>query len=308
MLTSSPAATPQKPVTRSTHAPLTKSTSRLKRRKFASGVFAVVCFSATLIAFVMLVWLLSGIWRDGVSRLSPSFITNAPSRLFPDKAGIKPALLGSVWLIGITTLFAVPIGIGAAIYLQEYATANRWTRFAQVNIANLAAVPSVVYGILGLAVFVRALHLKTSLLAGGLTLALLILPVIIIASQEALRAVPSSLRDGSYALGATRWQTIKRQVFPVALPGIMTGIILSISRALGEAAPLIIIGGAGFVTFSPSGPMDDFTALPIQIYSWAQDSKEAFKELSATAIIVLVGVLLVMNGVAIVLRQKFNKN
>jgi phosphate transport system permease protein len=303
MATQSPVA-----AARPAHAPLTKSTAHLKRRKFWSSVFAVVCFSTTALAFIILIWLLSGIWRDGADRLSWGFLNSLPSKITPEKAGIKPALLGSLWLIGITILVSVPIGVGAAIYLQEYATANGFTRFIQANIANLAAVPSVVYGILSLAVFVRALKLGTSLIAGGLTLALLILPVIIIASQEALRAVPSSLRDGSYALGATRWQTICKNVFPVALPGIMTGIILAISRAIGEAAPLLIIGGAGYVTFIPTKPTDDFTALPIQIYSWSGEAKEVFKDLSASAIIVLVGVLLVMNGVAIFLRHRFNRH
>ena len=272
-----------------------------------SSLFAAICFSTTALAFILLIWLLYGIWRDGAATLSSHFLT-APPSYRPEKAGIKPALAGSLWLIGITIVLSVPIGIGASIFLQEYAGANLFTRFVQINIANLAAVPSVVYGILSLALFVRAFKLGSSVLAGGMTLALLILPVIIIASQEALRAVPSSLRDGSYALGATRWQTIWKQVFPVALPGIMTGVILALSRAIGEAAPLLIMGGLAYVAFVPAGPLDEFTALPIQIFNWASDAKEEFKQLSASGIIVLVGVLLAMNTVAILLRYRFNKN
>ncbi|HVF09422.1 MAG TPA: phosphate ABC transporter permease PstA [Abditibacteriaceae bacterium] len=285
---------------------LSKSSAHLKRRKFKSSLFAGLCFAVTALAFVLLVWLLWGIWRDGAGSLSWNFLTSFPSRRAA-AAGIKSALFGTLWVVGFTTLFAVPIGIGAAIYLQEYAENNRFARFAQVNIANLAGVPSIVYGILGLALFVRVLHLERSVLAAGLTLALLILPVIIISAQEALRAVPSSLREGSYALGATRWQTIRRQVLPVAMPGILTGIILSVSRAMGETAPLIMMGALTYVAFVPSGPLDSFTVLPIQIFNWTSRPQEEFQHIAAAGSIVLLAVLLSLNAVAIWLRHHFYK-
>lgn len=288
------------------HQALTKSSARLKRRKVVSNIFAAMCASVTFLALMMLVWLLWSIWRDGSKSLNWNFVTAMPSYK-PEKAGVLPALVGSMWLLSITVVFAVPVGVGAAIFLQEYSSSNAFTRFVQVNIANLAAVPSVVYGILSLALLVRILKLGSSLLAGGLTLGLLVLPVIIIAAQEALRAVPSSLRDGSYALGATRWQTISRNVLPVATPGILTGIILALSRAIGEAAPLLIMGGLAYVAFLPTGPRDEFTALPIQIFNWASMPKQGFKDLSAAAIILLLALLLSMNTIAIWLRYKFNK-
>lgn len=280
----------------------------MKQRKLASTIFAGVCASTALLAFLLLVWLLWGIVRDGLGSLSWKFLVSMPSSLFPQKAGIKPALLGSLWVIGGTILFAVPIGIGAAIFLEEYSANNRFARFVQVNIANLAGVPSVVYGILGLALFGAMESLRGSILSGSITLGLLVMPIVIIASQEALRAVPGSLRFGSYALGATRWQTIWKQVLPVAMPGILTGIILAVSRAIGEAAPLLIVGGAAFVTFLPHSPLDQFTVLPIQIFQWAEHPRDAFKQLSAAGILVLLGVLLSMNALAIILRARFDKN
>jgi phosphate transport system permease protein len=278
---------------------------RLARRKRRSAIFAFVCGSVMVGALMVLAYLLYGILRDGLPMLSTKFLTSMPSYR-PANAGVKPALYGSLWLLGITVAFAVPVGVGAAIFLEEYAGSNRFTRFVQINIANLAAVPSVIYGILALTVFVRLFKMGSSVLAGGLTLGLLILPVIIIASQEALRAVPGSLRQGSYALGATRWQTIWKQVLPVALPGILTGVILAVSRAVGEAAPLLIMGALAYVAFVPSGPTDEFTALPIQIYNWASMPKEEFKQLSASGIIILMAVLLSMNTIAILLRNKYN--
>lgn len=260
-----------------------------------------------MLAFVLLVWLLWGILRDGLSHLSLQFLTSMPSSLYPNKAGIKPALLGSLWVIGGTALFAIPTGIGAAIFLEEYSTGNRYARFVQVNIANLAGVPAVVYGILGLALFSSIAALRGSILSGAITLGLMILPVIVIASQEALRSVPSSLRSGSYALGATQWQTIWKQVLPVAMPGILTGIILAVSRAIGEAAPLLIVGGAAFVTFLPKSPLDQFTVLPIQIFQWAENPRDAFRVLAAAGILVLLGVLLSMNALAIWLRGHYDK-
>lgn len=287
----------------STQTPASPSIPNLPRRKFAEHVFFVVCLAATLVGIVMLGMLLYSIVRDGWSSLSLRFLENFPSR-FPQRAGVKSALFGTIWVIGLTAIIAVPVGVAAAIYLEEFARKNRLTAFIQINISNLAGVPSVVYGLLGLALFVRSLALGRSVLAGALTMSLLILPTVIIATQEAIRAVPNSLREASLGLGATRWQTVRDQVLPVAFPGIMTGVILAISRAIGETAPLITIGAFTFVAFVPSGIHDSFTVLPIQIFHWASRPQEAFQKLAAAAIIVLLVVLLLMNSVAIYLRYR----
>jgi len=238
--------------------------------------------------------------------LSLRFLTSFPSRL-PQEAGIKSALVGTIWVIGLTVLFAFPLGLGAAIYLEEYAPQNWLTRLLQLNLANLAGVPSIVYGILGLALFVRALAFERSILSGALTLALLILPIIIITSQEAIRNVPPFIREASYALGATRWQTVFKTVLPSALPGILTGTILALSRAIGETAPLIMIGALAFVAFTPRGIYDSFTVLPIQIFNWTSRPQEEFRHLAAAAIIVLLIVLLALNALAIFLRFRYQK-
>jgi phosphate transport system permease protein len=254
----------------------------------------------------MLALLLVDVLRDGWRWLSVDFLTRYPSRI-PERAGIKSAILGSLWMMGLTALVSFPTGVGAAIYLEEYAPKNWFTRILQTNIANLAGVPSIVYGILGLAIFVRYFALGRSVIAGALTLALLILPVIIIASQEAIKAVPTSLREASYGVGATKWQTIRYHVFPVALPGILTGTILSLSRAIGETAPLIMIGALTFIAFPPRSPMDPFTVLPIQIFNWTAKPQAEFHELAAAAIIVLLVLLLAMNATAIFLRNRYQK-
>jgi phosphate transport system permease protein len=278
----------------------------LKRRKAVSSIFAALCLGITMLALALLAWLLYGIFKEGWSGLSKEFINAFPSR-FAKQAGIKAALFGSMWVLGITMAVAVPIGVGAAIFLQEYSERNAFARFAQVNIANLAGVPSIVYGILGLALFVRFFKFERSVLSGGLTLALLVLPIVIIAAQEALRSVPSSLRDGSLALGATRWQTIQRQVLPVALPGILTGVILALSRAIGETAPLIMMGALTYVAFVPQKLTDGFTTLPIQIFNWTSRPQPEFQQIAASGIIVLLGVLLFMNATAVFLRYKFTR-
>jgi phosphate transport system permease protein len=264
----------------------------------------------TLFGIIILGVLLLRVAMDGGSWVSIKFLTNFPSTLSPSKAGIKSALAGTLWLVGFTTLFSLPIGVGAAIYLKEYATEGRFTRFIRVNIANLAGVPSIVYGILGLAVFIRGFHLGRSVLAGALTMSLLVLPVIIIASREALAAVPNSIRLAAYGLGATRWQVVRHHVLPAALPGIMTGVILALSRALGEAAPLIMIGALTYVAFVPQGPLDAFTAMPIQIYDWTSRPQQDFHHLAAAGIIVLLIVLLSMNAAAVGIRtwQQRNKS
>ncbi len=280
--------------------------ARHRTRRVAGQLFATICFLATAVGIVVLGMLLFDIVRDGAGALSREFLTSYPSR-FAARAGIKPALYGSLWTLVLTALISFPIGVGTAIWLEEYAPNNRFTRIIQMNIANLAGVPSIVYGILGLALFVRFAGMGRSVLAGAFTLALLILPVIIIASQEALKAVPNSIRLGAYALGATRWETIRHHVLPLALPGVMTGTILALSRAVGEAAPLLMIGALAFVPFVPKGPLDEFTVIPIQIFNWVSRPQASFHEIAAAASIVLLIALLTLNAAAIVLRNRYSR-
>ena len=245
-------------------------------------------------------------WRAWLNR---SFLTS-PSSSIPELAGIRTAILGSAWLVVIAILFAVPVGVGAAIYLEEFSKRSRLTNLIQTNINNLAGVPSIVYGMLGLAVFVRVLEPLTqgrTVLSAGLTLGLLTLPVVIISSQEAIRAVPSSLRQAGMALGATRWQTVRSQVLPVALPGILTGTILAVARAIGETAPLILVGAASFITFDPTGLFSKFTALPIQIFQWTSFPQEEFRNLAAAASLALLIMLLVLNSAAVLLRNRYSR-
>ena len=261
---------------------------------------------ATLLGLLVLAVLLADILRDGLGRLSWDFLTGLPSR-HAENAGIFPALAGTVWVIAVTIVLAVPIGIGAAIYLEEYGDRGWWARVIEINIANLAGVPSVIYGLLALGLFVRTLGLGRSVLAGAATLALLVLPVVILASREALRAVPPSLREASYALGATRWQTVWHQVLPVALPGMLTGTILALSRAIGETAPLLAIGALTYVPFAPDGIWSPFTVLPMQVFNWMSRPQEAFLENAAAGIMVLLVLLLGMNGFAAWLRDRFQR-
>ncbi len=283
-----------------------QSGRNLNRRRRTGQVSYGLFLVATLVGIVALFLLLGDVFRKGAGWLDWQFLTSLPSR-FPERSGISSALWGSLWLIGLTALFSLPIGVGTAIYLEEYARRGWLTRVIQTNISNLAGVPSVVYGILGLAAFVRALALGRSVLAGALTMTLLILPIVIVASQEAIRAVSASQRDASYALGATRWQTVRRIVLPAALPGILTGIILALARALGEAAPLIMIGALMFVPFVPTSPLDQFSVLPIQIFNWTARPQQEFRLIAAAAIIVLLAVLLTMNAAAVLLRNKYQK-
>jgi phosphate transport system permease protein len=268
--------------------------------------FHAACFLATFVGIVVLGALLYDVVATGGHRLTWEFLTGFPSR-FAARAGMKPALVGSVWALLLTGAMAFPLGVGTAIWLEEYAPATRLKAVIETNIANLAGVPSIVYGMLGLAVFVRYMALGRSVLAGALTLALLVLPVIIIASQEAIRAVPNSIRLGAYALGATRWEAIRYHVFPLALPGIMTGTILALSRAVGEAAPLIVVGALAFVPFVPTSPTDPFTVVPIQIFNWVSRPQAEFQELAAAASIVLLALLLSMNAAAILLRNRYSR-
>jgi len=276
-------------------------------RKARNTLFMWVCVVATLLGLAILVLLLGSVFMDGIPRLNTAFFSSFPSR-FPEKSGILSSLMGSLWVIALTGLITVPVGVAAAVYLEEYTQRkNRFTEFVQLNISNLAGVPSIVYGLLGLAVFVRWMDLGRSILAGALTMSLLILPTVIIVSQEALKAVPKSYREASFALGASEWQTIQRQVLPSAMSGILTGIILSISRAIGETAPLIVVGAVAYVARVPKGPGDSFTVLPIQIYNWISEAKEGFHIAAAAAIIVLMAVLLILNSVAIWLRSRARK-
>ncbi|MDQ3739571.1 MAG: phosphate ABC transporter permease PstA [Actinomycetota bacterium] len=274
--------------------------------RLRGGAFRALLLTCVVISAAMLATLLLDVALDGAQALSVDFLTNSPS-FNPDIAGIWPALMGTLWLMGICTIFIVPVGVATAVYLEEYADARKWwNRLIEVNIQNLAAVPSIVYGILGLAFIVRGpLSLGPVVLAGALTLGLLVLPVVIIAGREAIRAVPPSIREGSMALGATQWQTIWKQVLPAAVPGIATGIILALSRAIGETAPLIVIGAASFVAFSPDGPSSIFTAVPVQMFEWISRPQEEFHQLAAAGILVLMTVLIAMNSVAIWLRNKY---
>lgn len=284
--------------------------SNLRPRKRWGTLFLVASFTATLVGILALIVLLVDVFSDGFARLSWEFITSFPSRR-AENAGILSALVGTLWVISLTALFAFPIGVGAAIYLEEYAPRNRLTQIIEINISNLAGVPSVIYGLLGLGVFVRWMMLGRSVLAGALTLALLVLPIVIISSREALRAVPPSLRHAAYALGATKWQTIWSQVLPVAFPSILTGTILALSRAMGESAPLITIGALTYIAFLPEfsldGLLSGFTVLPIQIFNWVSRPQKAFHANAAAGIIVLLVVLLSMNALAIWLRNKYQQ-
>jgi phosphate transport system permease protein len=272
-------------------------------RKHADLVFQIVSLSTLIIALAALGALVYDIFSDGASRLSWSFITNIASRNAED-AGVYHALMGSIWVIALTGAMALPVGVAAAIYLEEYGSRSRVARFIELNIANLAAVPSIIYGLLGLGLFVRLMGMGQSVMAGAATLALLALPVVILSTREALRTVPSTIREGSYALGATKWQTIWNQVLPMALPGVLTGLILALSRAIGETAPLITIGALTYIPFAPDTVWSKFTVLPIQIFNWVSRPQADFKANAAAGILVLLALLLSMNAIAIVVRDR----
>ena len=280
----------------------------LRIRKLKDKIFKYLFFSCIIFCIIFLVLLLFGIIKQGIRWMSFDFLTNFPSKIRPQRAGVYPALLGSLWLVGLVGLITIPVGVGAAIYLEEYSNKkSKLYNFLEVNISNLAGVPAIVYGLLGLALFSRMKGFRGSILAGAVTLSLMVLPVVIVSSREAIKAVPGILREAAYGLGLTRWQMIKAVVLPYASPGIFTGIILSLSRALGEAAPLLVVGAASYVTRIPNGIMSRYTALPIQIYQWSGMPKKEFQELAATGIIVLLVILLSANTLAIVLRNKYQK-
>lgn len=279
---------------------------RMTKRITCNKVWKVLFFLATTFALVTLAILLYRIVTQGAGNLNLDFLTNFASR-FADKAGIKAALVGSLWLMGVVAPVSILLGVGTAIYLEEYAKKNKMNDFIQMNISNLAGVPSIVFGLLGLTIFVRMMELGKSILAAGFTMSLLILPVIIVAAQEAIRAVPNEQREASYGMGATKWQTILRVVLPAAIPGILTGSILALSRAIGETAPLVVLGIPVILQFLPDGLLSQFTALPMQIYDWAKRPQEAFQYVAAAGILVLMIVLLLMNSIAIFIRNKFQK-
>ncbi len=279
-----------------------------KGTPFRDHVFMWLLFLSLAVGVLSLAVLLIYVTVKGWPRLDIRLFTNMPSVRDAENSGAQSAIIGSIWVISFTALIALPTGVMAALYLEEFARPNSsFQRFIEVNIQNLAAVPSIVYGILGLAVFARALALGQSVITAALTLALLVLPVIIISTREALRAVPRNIRDGSFALGATEWQTAYRQTLPAAIPGIATGTILALSRAIGEAAPLLLLGAVSFITFNPDGVLSNYTTLPIQIFNWTKDSREEFQILAAATIVVLLLILLAMNFVAIWIRNRTQK-
>lgn len=278
------------------------------RPQFSDRVFRMALLISLTIGVVTLAVLIAYVTVKGWPRLNSTLWTNMPSIRRPERAGAQSAITGTLWVIGFTALFALPTGILAALHLEEFSKRNgRFQRLVEVNIQNLAAVPSIVYGILGLAFFARALALGQSVITASLTLSLLILPIVIISTREALRAVPRSIRDGSLALGATEWQTAYRQTLPAAVPGIATGVILALSRAIGEAAPLLLLGAVTFITFNPTGPLSGYTTLPIQIFNWTKDSREEFQILASATIILLLVLLLAMNFAAIMIRNRTQK-
>ncbi|MGE0815603.1 MAG: phosphate ABC transporter permease PstA [Vicinamibacterales bacterium] len=285
-------------------APHTPRSSAARRR--ADLLFQAAALVVLVATMAALGALLARLWEDGADRLTWTFLTSFPSRR-AENAGIYHAVVGSLFVIALTGLMALPVGVAAATYLEEYGGRSRIARLIEINIANLAAVPSIIYGLLGLGLFVRAMGMGRSVLAGAATLALLALPVVILSTREALRTVPTSIREGSYALGATKWQTIQYQVLPMALPGILTGLILALSRAIGETAPLITIGALTYIPFAPDSVWSPFTVLPIQIFNWVSRPQAAFKENAAAGILVLLALLLTMNAAAIVVRDRFQR-
>lgn len=279
---------------------------RMNKRLVFNKIWKIIFIAATSFALLSLAILLYRIFSQGLGYLNWDFLTNFASRI-PQNAGIKAALIGSLWLMAIVAPVSIILGVSTAIYLEEYAKKNRINDFIRMNISNLAGVPSIVFGLLGLTIFVRMLGMGKSVLAAGLTMSLLILPVIIVAAQEAIRAVPNEQREASYGMGATKWQTIVRVVLPAAIPGILTGSILALSRAIGETAPLVVIGIPVILQFLPDSFLSAFTALPMQIFDWAKRPQEDFQYVASAGIIVLMAVLVFMNSIAIFIRNKFQK-
>ncbi|MBI5708300.1 MAG: phosphate ABC transporter permease PstA [Armatimonadetes bacterium] len=272
----------------------------------AERAFRALCWIALILPLLLLAVLLASTVRDGMPRLTWDFLTSYPSRK-PELAGFLPAIVGSLWLMGLTAVIAIPLGLGAAIYLEEYARPGKLTSLIELNISNLAGVPSIIYALLGLELFVRIMSMGRSILAGAATLALLLLPMVIMASREALRTVPRSLREAAYALGGDKWASIRQVVLPMSLPGVLTGIILSLARAIGETAPLLTIGAVTYLAFVPSSPTSAFTAMPIQAFNWISRPQKGFQVDAAAGIVVLLVLMLLMNGVAIWLRARLQR-
>jgi phosphate transport system permease protein len=288
-------------------APALRATGGVARRQALSRASRWFLLAASLVGVAVFVYLGYDTITTGWDRLRLDFLTSYPSR-FPEKAGMRSAIIGSIWVLGCTVLIAFPIAIGTAIWIEEFAPRNRILTIVKLNLSNLAGVPSIIYGILGLAIFSRYFGLGPSIITGALTLSLMIIPMTVIASQEAIRQVPQSLRDGSLALGATHWQTVRHHVLPEAVPGIMTGIILAISRAAGETAALIMIGAFTFIAWDATSIFDDFTVVPIQIYSWTVDSRKEFQVNASAAIVVLMAAVLTLNLIAAIIRERFRRD
>jgi phosphate transport system permease protein len=277
-----------------------------QKNRIKDRIFEYFGIASTFFGLVILAIFIGNIVVDGISRIDWDFMTNLPSRK-AERAGIYTAWSGSLWILSLTTLIAFPLGVSAGIYLEEYGKKTRLASLLEVNISNLAGVPSIIYGLLGLEIFVRVFQMGNSVLAGAFTLSLLILPIIIVSTRESIRAVPPSIRAASYGLGATKWQTIWHQVLPSSMGGILTGVILAISRAVGETAPLIVVGALAYVPFAPKSPMDEFTVMPIQIFNWVSRPQHGFTVNAAAAIIILLIITFVMNGIAVYLRNKWEK-
>lgn len=280
--------------------------TKARINKIKDQAFKYWGIACTFVGLLLLVIFIGDILIDGLSRIDWQFITSLPSRK-PEKAGIYTALMGTVWILFLTTMIAFPLGVAAGIYLEEYAKKSRLSNLLEINIANLAGVPSIIYGLLGLEIFVRTLNLGGSILAGSLTLSLLILPVIIVATRESIKAVPSSIKEASFAMGATRWQTIWNQTLPASIGGILTGVILALSRAVGETAPLIVVGALAYVPFAPQSPMDEYSVMPIQIFNWISRPQHGFITNAAAAIIILLLITFIMNGIAVFFRNRWQK-
>lgn len=275
--------------------------NRIKDRAFM--IWGLAC---TFVGLLLLAFFIGDILIDGLARINWDFITGLPSRR-PERAGIYTAMMGTIWILAITSIIAFPLGVAAGIYLEEYAKKSKLSNLLEINISNLAGVPSIIYGLLGMEVFVRILNLGSSILAGSLTLSLLILPIIIVATREAIKAVPGSIKEASFAMGATRWQTIWNQTLPASFGGILTGVILALSRAIGETAPLIVIGALAYVPFAPEGPMDEFSVMPIQVFNWISRPQQGFITNAAAAIIILLLITFIMNGIAVFFRNRWQK-
>lgn len=278
--------------------------NNIKKNRLKDQAFKIWGIGCTFLGLILLTIFIGSILIDGIQRIDWDFITNLPSRK-AERAGIFTALMGSVWILVLTSIIALPLGIAAAIYLEEYAKKNRLSSLLEINISNLAGVPSIIYGLLGLEIFVRILEMGASILAGSFTLALLILPIVIVSTREAIKAVPKSIRDASFALGASKWQTVYMQLLPASFGGILTGVILALSRAVGETAPLIVIGALAYVPFAPATPMDEFSVLPIQIFNWISRPQEGFEVNAAAAIIILLAITFTMNAIAVYFRNKW---